>query len=148
MFISASTATCFPFRYRFIRKVAVSEAVVEVKFRRLKTLSYMTTEPALIAPGIQASPSSRNSKVVEVKERYHQHKATAAPNFRRFAPVFFLHISQELSGHAAAFILKLFYMEKHCIPRVVTELAIANPSITQQVKAGLLRLQGAEVEKR
>lgn len=39
-----------PFRYQFIRKMAVLEAVVEVKLSRLKTFSYLTIEPELIAP--------------------------------------------------------------------------------------------------
>ena len=36
-------------------------------------------------------------------------------------------------------------MEKHRIHQVVAELAITDPGITQQIKAGLLRLQIAEI---
>jgi len=34
--------------------MAVPETVIEVEFTRLKTLSYLTIEPELIAPGIQS----------------------------------------------------------------------------------------------
>lgn len=44
----------FPFRYQFIRKMAVAETVIEVEFTRLKTLSYLAVEPELIPPGVQA----------------------------------------------------------------------------------------------
>lgn len=44
----------FPFRYQFIKKMAVAETVIEVEFTRLKTLSYLAVEPELIAPGVQA----------------------------------------------------------------------------------------------
>lgn len=62
--------------------------------------------------------------------------------------MFILHVSQKLFRHAAAFILKLFHMEKHRIHQVVAELSIADPGITQQVKAGLLGLQGAKIVNR
>lgn len=61
---------------------------------------------------------------------------------RRF---FFLHVSHKLLGHAAALILELFHMEKHRIHQVIAELAITNPGIAQQVKAGLPGLQVAKI---
>ncbi len=48
-------------------------------------------------------------------------------------------------GHAATLILELFHMEKHCIYQVIAELAVANPCIAQQVKAGLIGLQFSEI---
>lgn len=59
--------------------------------------------------------------------------------------MFFLDVSQKLSGHAAALILDLFHMEKHRIHQVIAELAVTNPCIAQQVKAGLIGLQFPEI---
>ena len=68
-------------------------------------------------------------------------KRKQTSNFRRFTPVFFLHVCHKRFSPAAALILKRLHMEKHRIHQVAAELAIADTGITQKVKAGLLRLQ-------
>ena len=59
--------------------------------------------------------------------------------------MFFLYISQKFFVHIAAFILKLFHMEKHRIHQVVAELPVTNPCIAQQIKAGLPGFQIAKI---